>query len=138
MAKKSSKKKFRVIARKISWPVPKDYPKAPVLSRFLAYLLDWVFTSLLLLLLVIPGVVYYFIKDGLKNGQSWGNRIMGLKVVNLETGRPCTKLQSVLRSLFMVISPINFIEFLMVIFEPKGQRLADMILHTNVLEIKKK
>lgn len=137
MAKKSSKQKSKVIAKKISKSIPKDYPKAPIGKRALAYILDGIFTFLLSLLLIIPGVVYYFIKDGLKNGQSWGNRVMGLRVVNLETGKPCTKLQSVLRALFMVVSPINLIEVVMVIFESKGQRLADMIMHTNVLEFEK-
>ncbi|MFH0752202.1 MAG: RDD family protein [archaeon] len=136
MAKRSSKQKSKTKVSK-SNPIPKNYPKASIWKRALAALLDAVFTALLALLLIIPGVVYYFIKDGLEGGQSWGNRIMGLKVVNLETGKPCTKYQSILRSLFMAVEPVNLIEMLMVLFEQKGQRLADMILHTNVLEVKK-
>lgn len=117
--------------------IKKDYPKASIWMRFVAHLLDGIFTFLLCLLLIIPGVVYYFIKDGLKNGQSWGNRIVGLQVINLTTRKPCTKLQSCLRSLFLCISILNLIEVLMVIFEPKGQRLADRIMGTNVIEIRK-
>lgn len=113
----------------------KDYPKASVWKRFFAYLLDGIFTGLLLLLLIVPGVVYWLIKDGLKNGQSWGCRIMGLKVVNLKTGAPCTKLQSVLRALFASLSPLWVIEAVLVVFESKGQRLVDKLMGTNVIEI---
>ena len=114
----------------------KDFPKASVWRRFLAHLLDSFFTALLALLLIIPGVVYYLIKDGLKNGQSWGNRVVGLKVVHLDTGAPCTKLESVLRAVFLGVSPINLVEIAMVLFERKGQRLADKIMNTNVVEAK--
>ena len=112
----------------------KDFPKASVGKRFLAHLLDGLFTALLALLFIIPGVVYYLIKDGLKGGQSWGNRIMGLKVMHLDTGAPCTKLESMLRAVFLSVGPINLVEVAMVIFDKRGQRLADKIINTNVVE----
>ncbi len=115
----------------------KNPQKAAIWKRMVAALLDSFFAALLALLLIIPGIVYYLIKDGLKGGQSWGNRIMGLKVAHLDTGAPCTKLESVLRALFLSVSPLNLIEYAMVIFDEKGQRLADKILNSNVFEVKK-
>ena len=108
--------------------------KASFGKRIVAYILDGIFTGLLMILLIIPGVVYFFIKDGLKNGSSWGKRIMGLKVIQLENNKPCTKAQSALRSIFMAITPLNLIEFFVVLADKNGQRLADKLLKTQVVE----
>ena len=108
--------------------------KASFGKRIVAYILDGIFTGLLMILLIIPGVVYFFIKDGLKNGSSWGKRIMGLKVIQLENNKPCTKAQSALRSIFMAITPLNLIEFFVALADKNGQRLADKLLKTQVIE----
>ncbi|MDP4116948.1 MAG: RDD family protein, partial [Bacteroidota bacterium] len=66
------------------------------------------------ILYIIP-LVYGFIKDGLGEGQSWGKRIMGLMVVNVESNAPCSKGSSALRTLIsgliVMIPYLNFITF---------------------------
>lgn len=98
-----------------------NFPKAPNGKRFAAALLDYLFFLLLSapgiiiisvfaslneyqinsstrtifillgIILIIPALTYSLIKDGIKNGQSWGKRIVGLMVVDIETNEPCNK-----------------------------------------------
>lgn len=166
------------------------YPKAGLGKRFVAYLLDGLFYTLLaipsivcfiiafiniyqaaklyrlenmyydkaftielfydnlglilfgLLLYIFP-LIYVFIKDGLGQGQSWGKRIMGLMVVNIETNSPCSKGRSALRALvsgLVVMVPyLNFITYwiepIMVIVTDDGRKLADMAAKTQVIQL---
>ena len=166
------------------------YPKAGLGKRFVAYLLDGLFYTLLaipsivcfviaiinvaqaaklhrseymyydkaftielfydnlglllfgLLFFVFP-MIYTFIKDGLGQGQSWGKRIMGLMVVNIETNTPCSKGKSALRALIsglvVMVPYLNFItcwiEPLMVIITDDGRKLADMAAKTQVIQV---
>ena len=58
---------------------------------------------------VIPGVrgygggVYNLLKDGLPGGQSWGKAKYRCRVVDAQTGRPATLVESVLRNLILVV-----------------------------------
>ena len=144
------------------------YPKADLLKRFGAYIIDGlictglaipaiiliffgivqleecdnnsglVFVIIGCISIVIPAV-YYFIKDGLGNGQSWGKRVVGLMVVQITDDTPCTKLKSSLRGLitmFIGAVPLgSFVEPIMVIATKDGRRLADLAAETKVIHV---
>jgi uncharacterized RDD family membrane protein YckC len=92
-----------------------------------------------LLLLCIPAIVYFFIKDGMGKGQSWGKKAMGLMVVYLPDNAPCTKGQSSVRFLvevFLCVTLIGwFIEPIMAFVDNNGRRLADLAAKTQVVEV---
>ncbi len=104
------------------------YPKAPLVARFAAHLVDsflFMFPAIVLIivaivgasnengavaaifgilggLLMLAGIVYQFIKDGRANGQSVGKKLMKLMVVHLPTNQPCTMGQSAGRAAIMM------------------------------------
>ena len=145
------------------------YPKASLGNRFLASLLDSLITyglsvpailfyiigmaqfenndgSLFSVALIVIAVMLFFIpltymffKDGLRNGQSWGKRALGLRVIHLPTNAPCTKGQSFLRALIdKILYFIPFvgwlIEPIMVLATTDGRRVADRTANTQVIE----
>jgi uncharacterized RDD family membrane protein YckC len=140
------------------------YPKAPLAKRFTAALLDGFIMfgfflstavvcnliysmfnfngvdtdSLSALLSVIPPVIYTFIKDGLGEGQSWGKKAVGLMVVYLPNGKPCTKVQSAVRAMILGLLSITLIgwvvEPIMVLATSDSRRLADKVANTQVIE----
>ena len=83
-------------------------------------------------------LIYMLIKDGLGKGQSFGKRIVGIKVIRTANQSNCTKGTSALRTLigFLILSiPFVgiFVEFLMVVTTPDGRRLADKAAGTMVV-----
>lgn len=87
---------------------------------------------------ILP-MAYAFIKDGLKNGQSYGKAAVNLKVINYYTKLPCTKGTSCLRNLISMVLcliPIvgPFIEPIMVLATEDGRKLADRAANTIVVE----
>ncbi|MTI66888.1 MAG: RDD family protein [Firmicutes bacterium] len=95
-------------------------------------------------LLIILGflwrTIYVFIKDGFTNGQSIGKRALGLMVIDLKDNTPCTKGESAIRRLIMVL--LNFVpiigwlvEPILIIANEKGRRLGDMAASTQVINI---
>lgn len=76
-------------------------------------------------------VGYLFLADGMEGGQSIGKRMLGMRVVHQETGRPCTFLQSLIRNLLLsILGPIDWI----FIFGSRHQRLGDMLANTVVID----
>jgi uncharacterized RDD family membrane protein YckC len=145
----------RLIAGEYSAPQT-GYPKAPLAKRFVAALLDGLIVIVPLLLisdseveaesgyefaiimLFLLSMVYTFIKDGLGKGQSWGKKAVGLMVVHLSDGKPCTKGQSAIRALIFGLLGITFIgwivEPIMALVTDDGRRLADKTADTQVIE----
>lgn len=105
---------------------------------------------------------YLLFQDGISNGQSFGKRIMSMRVVNAETGDPCSYGKSVARNLFIIpvaiavfgllifletfsggvgslwgiillIPMLNLIDALM-IFGDRRQRLGDKLAKTIVVK----
>jgi len=62
---------------------------APCLARSVAFCIDGCFNFL---------PCYFFWKDSLKQGQSFGKRLLGLRVVNFSDRRPITLSDSCLRN----------------------------------------
>lgn len=75
-------------------------------------------------------VFYILFADGLHQGQSFGKRILGARVVDASTGKPCTYVQSLIRNIFYVFGILDWI----FIFGEKRQRLGDRVANTIVVE----
>lgn len=85
-------------------------------------------------------LVYALIKDGMGDGQSWGKKVMKIKVINVANSSNCTKGTSALRNLIgSLISGIPvvgwLIEPIMVIATADGRRLADKAAGTMVVNV---
>lgn len=137
-------------------PVADGWPKAPVFARLLAAIIDAVIMQPLvvpavfwlmadsargdppiggIVLMVVGGLwmfVYAYVKDGLK-GASLGKRVVGLMVVSLKDNRPAGVGASILRAL--VLNFISAIEAIIVLIDPKGQRLGDKVAKTQVVRM---
>ncbi|MDP4192855.1 MAG: RDD family protein [Bacteroidota bacterium] len=104
-------------------------------------LVGGVFTLWGMFSLIFP-TIYSFIKDGLKNGQSFGKRFVGLMVIDTQKNSPCKIGKSAFRNLISyLIVAIPFlnlitcwIEPLMVIFREDGKKAADFVASTQVID----
>ena len=91
------------------------------------------------ILLCIPPLTYPFIKDGMKNGQSFGKRLMGIRVISLDDGTPCTYARAAIRQLIsLLLCNVAFIGYiiepLIVLIDDDGRRIADRIANTFVVQ----
>ena len=77
--------------------------------------------------------LYLFFQDGLKSGQSFGKRMLSIRVINSKDGTSCTYRKSFLRNLLLLIPIINFID-IGFMFGKKQQRLGDMLAGTYVVK----
>jgi uncharacterized RDD family membrane protein YckC len=84
----------------------------------------------LILVAALFGLLYTLFADGLEGGQSIGKRLVGIRVVSMETGAPCTFAQSFVRNLLlMLLGPIDWI----FILGERHQRLGDKAAGTIVV-----
>ena len=75
-------------------------------------------------------VVYYFLADGLPGGQSVGKRALGLRVLDADTGAPCSVWQSFVRNVLLaLLGPLDWL----FIFGAQRQRLGDKAAGTVVV-----
>jgi len=72
---------------------------------------------------------YFFLADGLNEGQSFAKRWLGMRVIDAKTGAGCTFGQSVVRNLVGILGPLDWI----FIFGERRQRLGDKIAGTIVV-----
>jgi uncharacterized RDD family membrane protein YckC len=94
------------------------------------------FNEVLALPLMIGGfgwsLFYYFFADGFSGGQSYGKRLLGMRVVNADDGLPCTFGKSFLRNLLLyILGPIDWL----FIFGERHQRLGDKAAGTIVVSV---
>ena len=75
------------------------------------------------------GIVYYLFADGLTGGQSLAKRWLGMQVISVSTGAPCTFGQSLIRNLLTILGPIDWV----FIFGERHQRLGDIAAGTIVV-----
>lgn len=90
---------------------------------------------------------YFLLRDSFGAGQSWGKKICGLMVVNLDDNKPCSKGKSFVRNIFAwlftaVFSWVPVLNAVAGLAEPiialiheKGQRVGDMVARTQVIDI---
>ena len=77
-------------------------------------------------------------KDSVFSGKSSVGKIfVGLKVIGVENGRPCTLKQSIIRNCILVIPGLNLAgiiyEIFLMINDPKGIRIGDRLAKTQVV-----
>ncbi|MEA3307826.1 MAG: RDD family protein [Elusimicrobiota bacterium] len=122
-----------------------NYEKANFGKRFVALLIDagcCFVVAFIPILGWIAGMIYTFARDGIDFGgldnRSIGKKLMGLRVINTETGERCNYKDSVLRQILFIIPIVNLlialIEFVLVLTDTKGIRLGDKIAKTMVIE----
>jgi uncharacterized RDD family membrane protein YckC len=87
----------------------------------------------------IIAIAYLLFRDALFQGSSVGKRIVGLKATD-EDGKPCTALKSFLRNIILIplmLVPIALlIEYFVMRFSQKEQRLGDRIAKTVVADLR--
>jgi uncharacterized RDD family membrane protein YckC len=121
------------------------YAKADVRKRLFAATIDGIPIIVTWLLygdsgaglFLVIGAGYLLLRDSMR-GQSLGKLLLGLVVISLETGRPCTLKGSVWRNVLFLIPGANmaaiFLEPITVVRDPQGQRLGDKLAQTQVVE----
>ncbi len=73
---------------------------------------------------------HVLLADGLEGGQSWGKRAAKTRVVDAESGNPCTFGQAFIRNfLLAILGPIDWV----FIFGERHQRLGDKAAGTIVI-----
>jgi uncharacterized RDD family membrane protein YckC len=83
------------------------------------------------------GAAYLLLRDAMR-GQSIGKLACGLVVISLETGRPASLAASVRRKALLLLPLANvlliFLEGMLIVRDPQGQRLGDRLAQTQVVE----
>jgi uncharacterized RDD family membrane protein YckC len=102
----------------------------PVIAAFfLTFVLNRAGIALIVITCLFA-FLYTLFADGLEGGQSWGKRMVGIRVVSMQTGAPCSFGQSFVRNLLlMILGPIDWI----FIFGDRRQRLGDKAAGTIVV-----
>lgn len=129
------------------------YPKAHVLNRFIAKLID-------LFIVVaadeiappvgfLSGLAYILIADGFAGGRSIGKRLVGLQTLRVEGREPAGFRESIIRNLpfgaaqiafavpyvgWLVSFAILAFEGLLIVGNEQGRRLGDEVARTHVLD----
>ncbi len=91
---------------------------APCMDRCIAYIIDGCCSC-------IP--CYPLWKDGIRDGQSFGKGMMGLRVVNFTTGNPASIMDSCLRNFCSCCPPL-------LLFTKGRRRVGDMVAGTIVIK----
>ncbi len=134
------------------------YAKAPFGARLVAWIIDnWLLPGIFISPLIagivldnkgllffsfftIPLTIWYnFTKDGWGEGQSMGKKLVGLMVMNLDSGMPCSKGSSALRAVMWFVpyvsSLVLLVDFVLALVDEKGRRIGDHLAHTQVVSI---
>ena len=156
---------MRTIDIRTTQNVTIEYELASLRERFFAYFIDWLIVgaiylviflvlmstldgvimesslSLNLLLKLLPiglFIFYQLLSEVLADGQSWGKKAIGLKVVRLDGKEPGLS-DYLLRAAFHLFDTIlsaGIVAALLVSSSAKGQRLGDMTANTAVIKVK--
>src|SRR6185295_14327998 len=103
---------------------------APPVAAFLVTFVRHRAGIVLIVLACIFAFLYTLLADGLEGGQSFGKRMVGIRVVSMRSGKPCSFGQSFVRNLLlMILGPIDWI----FIFGDRRQRLGDKAAGTIVV-----
>lgn len=142
-----------------------EYELASLRERILAFLLDLLIFGLLYLFLVllligplvssmssgrmlvmvvyqlfpiIGFIGYHLVSEIVANGQSWGKRSMGIRVVRLDGKEPGLS-DYLLRAVFQIVDVLfsaGILAALLISSSVKNQRLGDMTASTTVIRIR--
>ena len=129
------------------------YPKAQVLNRFIAKLID-VFLAAAAAEVVVPvgflaGLAYLLVADGFAGGRSIGKRLIGLQTILPDTREPAGFRESIIRNIPFAVAQLVFavpyvgwlvsaavvvFEAILIIGNEQGRRLGDELAGTQVLD----
>ena len=130
------------------------YPKAVILHRVIAKLIDFLLIAVLRQLFPPVGIyisiTYLLIADGLFHGKSVGKQLVGLQTYIPQRKKPASFRESIIRNfpllvayLFLISIPyagwivfaaIVGFELLLMIGNEKGLRIGDELAHTQVVD----
>ncbi|MGO9016597.1 MAG: RDD family protein [Dissulfurispiraceae bacterium] len=133
--------------------MPGDTAKAGLLLRAIAKLVDFIIIALAIKAVpqvgYFAGLVYLLISDGLFDGRSLGKKIIRLRVISTETGKPGTFRDSMVRNITFAFSLllykipllgwffvllITVLEFMLMLGSEEGMRLGDDLANTKIVE----
>jgi len=121
---------------------------APWIHRVGAALVDWVPAWALLFIGALTGsrvvyILFWLVAFGYQiynrwilggQGQSWGKRVVGIRLISEETGQPIGTLNAFLRDICHIVDfAICGVGYLFPLWDAKRQTLADKIMRTVVL-----
>jgi uncharacterized RDD family membrane protein YckC len=130
-----------------------EIKRAGLLLRTVSKILDFIIIAAAVE--VIPkagffaGLAYLLIGDGFFDGRSLGKKIIGLKVISIDTNAPCTFKDSILRNStfgigfifykipwvgWILIIIIAALEFVILLGSSNGMRIGDDLAKTTVIE----
>jgi len=130
-----------------------ELKRAGLLLRIVAKVLDFILIAAVAE--VAPkagfyaGLLYLLISDGLFDGRSVGKLLIGLRVVSITGGEPCSMKESIVRNaplgaglllyklpwigwIFIIL--VSLVEFLILLGSKNGMRLGDELAKTSVVE----
>lgn len=81
------------------------------------------------LIIAFP-LAYFLFSDGLPHGQSLGKKFIGISVVNMNSGKPCTYFRSFLRNGPALL--LGIIDAALILFR-RRQRFGDVLARTIVI-----
>jgi len=129
------------------------YPKATVLNRFIAKLIDLFLAAAAAEVIasvgLLAGVAYLFVADGFAGGRSIGKRLIGLQTVLPEIREPAGFRESIIRNIPLAVAQLFFaipyvgwlasaaivgFEAILIIGNEQGRRLGDELAGTQVLD----
>ncbi len=140
---------------------PAEYIKTDILSRVSARTIDLIIVAAFLELVpragFFAGIAYLLIADGLFGGRSIGKKLIGIKVVLIESGKACGYKESIFRNfifaiglllcgilndvpllggVFIIIVPVLILLFegLILLGSENGMRVGDEFAKTRVIE----
>lgn len=94
----------------------------------------------MLYMVYVPVGGYTLLSELFMNGQSWGKKILKIKVVKLD-GTPASFTSYFLRWIFRlieVIGSLGSLAMIVIILNRRGQRLGDMAANTTVIRLRDK
>jgi len=84
--------------------------------------------------LAVAWSIAYFAWFWSVRGQTPGDRVLGLQVLDATTGRPVHLVRGVLRVFALVLSALPFLlGFVMILFDDRRRALHDRLVHTVVV-----
>jgi len=132
---------------------PGMYPKAEVLNRFIAKLIDGLLVAALAEVVApvgfLAGLAYLLVADGFAGGRSIGKRLIGLQTILPDTRDPAGFRESIIRNLPFAAAQVAFavpyvgwiaaaaivaFEAVLIIGNEQGRRLGDELAGTQVLD----
>jgi uncharacterized RDD family membrane protein YckC len=102
-----------------------------------AFYRDDYFTLTLFFIFLLPFLLYHFLCELMFNGQSFGKKIVGIRVVKLDGTQPALG-SYLLRSLLRIIDVMLFnglVAIIAIAASEKSQRLGDMAAGTTVIKL---